>query len=287
MSLFHSDTTASLDAATCPLEGGGAWFKLVSYGEYPHRLGLQVVTREAAQAMADEFRSLGQRLARRFRGVPVYIGHPDDGNFRGLVGHGDTRAYGWVRQLEARDDGLWVRIRWSKLGQELLDNAHFQFLSPRWEMHPIGGGRFLPKLLVSIGLTNHPNIAGEAIANAELALGAEPAGDGAGGDGREELPSFGIPVAGVLARPALPIAANTRGLAGGILGRSALSVQLAGGFRRWESKAGERRLLALVGERMVSANETFTAAWRNVKASHPALFPAKTFSNSLERGPSL
>jgi hypothetical protein len=285
MNLFQSATTASLDTATCPLEEGGTWFKLVSYGEYPHRMGLQVVTREAAQGMADEFHSLVQRLARRFRGVPVYIGHPDDGNFRGLLGHGDSRAYGWVKQLEARDDGLWVRIRWSKAGQELVDNAHFQFLSPRWEMHPLGGGRFLPKLLVSIGLTNHPNIAGEAIANARTAAMEPPTGERDVGDGREEIPIFGTLTAGVPSRQALPIAANTRGLAGGILHRSALSAQLVSGAR--EKKETEQRLLALVSERMVSANETFTAAWKSVKASHPALFPANTFSNAVERGPSL
>jgi hypothetical protein len=141
------------------------WIKLVDYGEYPHRLGMQVVDRSACEHMAKHFSSLCQRLARRFRGVPIFIGHPDDPNYRGQAGHGDTRAYGWVKFLEAREDGLWVYPRWSQPGRDLLENAHFKFFSPRWELVPLGGDRFSPKQLISIGFTNHPNIEVEAIAN--------------------------------------------------------------------------------------------------------------------------
>lgn len=152
---------------------GLVWLKLVDYGEYDHRFGMQVITRASAEKMVLHFRSLSQRLARRFRGIPIYIGHPDDPDFRGRPGHDDTRAYGWVKDLEARDDGLWIHAKWSKAGQELLDNAFFKFLSPRWEMEMLGNSRFSPKQLISIGLTNHPNIAMEAIANQESVVPSE------------------------------------------------------------------------------------------------------------------
>jgi len=97
--------------------------------------------------------------------VPLYVGHPDDPTFAGRAGHDDTRAYAWVTSLEARPDGLYILPRWSEPGRELLRHAFYKFLSPRWQMQPLGDGVFQPVRLLSIGLTNHPNIPGEAIAN--------------------------------------------------------------------------------------------------------------------------
>jgi hypothetical protein len=255
-------------AADAPQTAASGWLKLVEYGEYPHRLGLQVVTAEAARRMVRNFNSLVQRLARRFRGVPVYIGHPDDAQYSGLAGHGDTRAYGWVRSLEAREDSFWAYVNWSRAGQELIDNVHFKFLSPRWEMEAAAQGKFLPRLLLSIGLTNHPNLPSESIAELE---------DGAGAaNGRVE------PGSGAFSAPSLPVLANECRLSGD-WGRAPLSRDLH--LRR--NPAGKmqgQRLLSLVSERMVSADESFTAAWRSIKNTHPALFDATTFSTA-EKSP--
>jgi hypothetical protein len=46
-------------------------------------------------------------------------------------------SYGWVMALESRDDGFYGQIKWSKAGNELLENA---------------------QSLISVGLTNQPNI---------------------------------------------------------------------------------------------------------------------------------
>lgn len=141
------------------------WIKLVDYGEHPHRLGMQVITEESASEMVKNFHSLWGKFSRRFRGVPIYIGHPDDPHFQGKPGHSDTRAYAWVKDIAARHDGIWILPKWSEAGRDLLKNAYFKFLSPRWEMTPLGAQRFTPRALVSIGLTNNPNIPVEAIAN--------------------------------------------------------------------------------------------------------------------------
>ncbi|HVU37935.1 MAG TPA: phage protease [Opitutales bacterium] len=143
----------------------GQWLKLAEYGDWPHPSGLQRFTRPAAENMVRGFQSLWGRLRRRFGGVPVYVGHPDDPGFAGQAGHDDTRAYAWVTSLEAREDGLYILPRWSEAGRELLNNAFYKFLSPRWQLRPLGDGAFEPVKLLSIGLTNHPNIPGEAIAN--------------------------------------------------------------------------------------------------------------------------
>jgi len=143
----------------------GQWLKLADYGDWPHASGLQRVTQPSAAAMVRGFQSLWGRLRRKFGGVPVYVGHPDDPAFAGQAGHDDTRAYAWVTSLEARPDGLYILPRWSEPGRELLRHAFYKFLSPRWQMRPLGNGIFEPVRLLSIGLTNHPNIPGEAIAN--------------------------------------------------------------------------------------------------------------------------
>lgn len=143
----------------------GQWLKLAEYGDWPHPAGLQRFNQPAAENMVRHFQSLWGRLRRRFGGVPLYVGHPDDPTFAGQSGHEDTRAYAWVTSLEARPDGLYILPRWSEAGRELLHNAFYKFLSPRWQLRPLGNGTFEPIRLISIGLTNHPNIPGEAIAN--------------------------------------------------------------------------------------------------------------------------
>ncbi|MDR1434897.1 MAG: phage protease [Puniceicoccales bacterium] len=140
------------------------WLKLVEYGDHPHREGVQRVTREVAVEMQRKFHSLRARLARKFGGIPVYIGHPDDQNFSNLPGHGDSRSYAWVQDIEAREDGIWILPKWSEVGKTMIENSFFRFLSPRWEMKR-SGNFLVPIRLISVGLTNHPNILGDAIAN--------------------------------------------------------------------------------------------------------------------------
>lgn len=141
------------------------WVKLADYGLHPHTRGLQRLTRDAAQKIVNYNKSLIARLKRSFGGVPVYIGHPDDPAYRGQPGHSDTRAYAWIHELEAREDGLWAKPTWSKIGKELLENAHYKHLSPRWKLAENADGSWQPVELISVGLTNLPNIQGPTIAN--------------------------------------------------------------------------------------------------------------------------
>jgi hypothetical protein len=169
-----SDDPAILGAANALADqpAPGQWLKLADYGDWPHPSGLQRFTPESAATMVRGFQSLWGRLRRRFGGVPLYIGHPDDPAFAGQSGHDDTRAYAWITSLEARTDGLYIHPRWSEPGREMLQNAFYKFLSPRWQMRPLGDGTFEPVSLLSVGLTNNPNIPGEAIANQKPATEA-------------------------------------------------------------------------------------------------------------------
>lgn len=156
------------------------WVQLSPYGDFPHARGLQRVDQATAAAMVRHFESFAARLGRLFGGAPFYVGHPDM-----VAGEGiDRKAYGWVEALEARENGLFGRVKWSDAGLELLRQGHFKFLSPYWEAREIGRERgervYQPVALISVGLTNQPNIPVQPLAN-ESGRAAE-SGDEARGD---------------------------------------------------------------------------------------------------------
>lgn len=170
------------------------WLRLAEYGDWPHSRGLQRFTPQAAATMVRYFKSLRGRLARKFGGLPVYIGHPDDAHFSGHTGHTDTRAYAWVTDLDARSDGLYGAFKWSAAGEELLGNAFYKFLSPRWAMESLGKDTFAPVRLLSVGLTNQPNIPGDAIANS-TAISHAPGTSTDTGNTCTHLPAATVPPA--------------------------------------------------------------------------------------------
>ena len=139
------------------------WIKLVEYGEYPHEEGIQVLNFTAGEEMSRRFRSLRSRLVRKFAAVPIYIGHPDDPKFAKQLGHKDTQAYAWVQDIDARVDGVWINARWTDVGKKMIQQEFFKYLSPRWKMKEIAENRYQPIQLLSIGLTNQPNILNKTI----------------------------------------------------------------------------------------------------------------------------
>ncbi len=146
----------------------GDYLQLSPYGDFPHPRGLQRVDPEAADLMVKRFNSFRGKLGRLFGGAPFYIGHPDTPHASDLA---DKKAYGWVMELEAREDGIYGRVKWSQAGLDLLKNAHFKYLSPYWEAQQISSdtGRplFRPTNLISVGLTNQPNLPVKPLANSE------------------------------------------------------------------------------------------------------------------------
>jgi hypothetical protein len=137
---------------------------VVPYGEFPHKVGLQIFDRTAAEEIVKAHNSAMSRLARWATGngtsYPVYVGHPD------LAGSKDTdkRAYGWIENMAVTDDGLHMSVKWSEAGRDLVENAHFKFYSPLWWTKKVKGG-IRPIALKSMGLTNDPNIPVPALAN--------------------------------------------------------------------------------------------------------------------------
>jgi len=149
-----------LDIELCTIcneafQASNEWIQLSPYGEFPHKLGVQCFKKPEAESIVKSWESLGN-VGVRLVGMPIYLGHPDHPDFERR--YFDTRAYGRIKKLEARDDGLYAQVKWNKLGKEAIDNEMFHGVSVNWLVNKGPDGKLHPKALKSVGLTNEPNI---------------------------------------------------------------------------------------------------------------------------------
>ena len=140
------------------------WAQVCPLGEFPHAgAGVtQVVDAEACAAMKADFTA--RAAEPNFPGVLVDFDH-----FSMDAGK-PSEAAGWIGALEARDDGLWATIRWTDAGLAAVTGGRYRLVSPVFPepsaCEDLGGGRIRPRQLVSVALTNDPNIkGGRPIAN--------------------------------------------------------------------------------------------------------------------------
>lgn len=155
-------------AINVSLQPDSAGWILVRYGVYPNQVGLQIFDRAAAEAIVSAANSLASRAADRFRGQPIYVGHPDDPAWRKANPGVRAEAVGRLPELKVSDEGLLLRPAFNDEGKRLLagDAPAYDSFSPHWGMVPTthqGRAAFRPVELYSIGLTNQPNIPGSWI----------------------------------------------------------------------------------------------------------------------------
>lgn len=138
----------------------------VPYGIWPHKNGRQRFDRGAGERMQQAIRGtlagVKRLLTTGARRLPVYIGHPD------VPGRGaefpDKRAMGWVDDIQVENDGVRLEVSWTEEGRRQIEQGHFRFYSPYWEVE-YDEGNLLPVELISVGLTNNPNIPVPPLAN--------------------------------------------------------------------------------------------------------------------------
>jgi len=143
---------------------GDGWVQVTPCGEFPHAGAgvVQVIDRAACDRIAADF--TGRKADANFPGVLVDFDHfsLDSGQ--------SSEAAGWITELESRDTGLWARVRWSDAGLAAVQGGRFRLMSPVFpppsQCEDLGGGKIRPRALVSVALTNEPNIkGGRPIAN--------------------------------------------------------------------------------------------------------------------------
>lgn len=170
---------------------GDGW-ALIPYGQHPNERGLQPFGKAEAERMVAYFKNTWNTIKRAFIGMPILRGHPDmaksvrrelarekDASKRAALQslintierrYPDKTVYGTVTELEARDAGLALRCVLTEEGAALVNEGGLHCFSPHWlclagEPGPDGKPTQVPVYLVSIGLTDRPNIAGTSLVN--------------------------------------------------------------------------------------------------------------------------
>lgn len=83
---------------------------------------------------------------------------------------GETKAYAWITGLEKTDDGLRGTMQFTECGAEAVANGEYRFLSPVWRVDKDGN----PFELISVALTNTPNLPLNSIGNSKIEEPVEP-----------------------------------------------------------------------------------------------------------------
>lgn len=106
------------------------WYQIEAKGEHPNRAAgvVQVIDDEAAQNIVNRFNEDAANGKLR-HGNEMLIDHehfsdqPDQ----------ETRAYGWLQELQNRADGIYARVRWTKTGREAVDGGDYRFFSTEYD----------------------------------------------------------------------------------------------------------------------------------------------------------
>jgi phage I-like protein len=86
----------------------------------------------------------------RSRGVDLVV----DYEHQSLQGE-RAPAAGWIKDLEARTDGLWAKVEWTRQAREYLLSKEYRYFSPVLRLDPSSRR---PTALMHLGLTNVPAI---------------------------------------------------------------------------------------------------------------------------------
>jgi hypothetical protein len=166
------------------------WYQIEALGHHPNRAAgvVQVIDAEAAQSIVNRFNA--EAAAGRLRqGHEMLIDHehfseqPDQ----------ETRAYGWLQELQNRADGIYGRIRWTSTGRSAVDGGDYRFFSTEYEAQDLkvlnaesgkresGNKMVRPLRLDGLTLTNMNNNRGQKpITNRCAGDEATSRGSGAG-----------------------------------------------------------------------------------------------------------
>ena len=133
-----SNATSKTEGANLP-----QWIRLLPRGQVELLDSRQPfeVDQESLDAMVKDFAS---------RGVDLVI----DYEHQSLKGE-RAPAAGWIKELEAREDGLWARVEWTTQAQEYLRQREYRYFSPVLRLSP---ETRKPAVLMQVGLTNVPAI---------------------------------------------------------------------------------------------------------------------------------
>jgi phage I-like protein len=127
------------------------WVHLIPAGTFSGRDGRGPYTLDA-KAVLDAFAANGADL-------------PIDYDHQSLTADekaGPVPDAGWIKELQAREDGIWARVEWTPRAAELLANKEYRYLSPVFR-YQAKTGKVVA--LTGAGLTHNPNLYLQAAAS--------------------------------------------------------------------------------------------------------------------------
>lgn len=125
-------------------ETGGTWIQAMPLGTYQHPVYGEI------KFDAERVSRFADNVNRGVRGQELDIDYDHKAH------HGE--AAGWVRQAQARTDGLWLLVEWTKSAAEKIKEKAYRYFSPEFVdewTNPISNQTF-QDVLFGGGITNRP-----------------------------------------------------------------------------------------------------------------------------------
>lgn len=146
---FHADLSSITFEEVTKTDDSGtevtvdaSWVHSLSIGEFKHPLWGKI------SLTADRMKRFADSVNNKVRGVDIAI---DYDHFS------DGAAAGWVQKAEARDNGLWMFVEWTKKAAEQIRNKEYRYFSSEFadEWEDAQGNEF-QDVIIGGGLTNRP-----------------------------------------------------------------------------------------------------------------------------------
>lgn len=146
------------DAAAAPAEGeSGRWIMLLPAGSFSGRDGRGPYTTDNVDGMRRVIEATTQRAG----STDLVVDYDHQSQFSAVPGvGGKAPAAGWIKQYEARPDGLYGLIKWTGPAAQAIQAEEYRYISPVYQHDKTG--KVLR--LISAGLTNTPNLDLAAVA---------------------------------------------------------------------------------------------------------------------------
>ncbi|RUU11407.1 hypothetical protein EOD08_32045, partial [Mesorhizobium sp. M6A.T.Ca.TU.002.02.2.1] len=169
--LISAALASTHSTALTAADADGKWLQLTPAGKFSGRNG------QGPWVTGDKA-SMEQIVAntRQYAGsTDLAIDYDHQTVFGAVPGvGGKAPAAGWIKELQARDDGIWGRVEWTAAASTAIKAGEYRYLSPVF-FHEKTTGRVLAIRMA--GLTNTPNLDLVAVAASALFPLDNPTGD--------------------------------------------------------------------------------------------------------------
>ncbi|MCF1449985.1 hypothetical protein FS815_24655 [Agrobacterium vitis] len=153
----HSVTLSGTDAAL-PADGAsGHWIMLLPAGAFSGRDGRGPYSINGVDGMRQVIAATEQRAGT----TDLVVDYDHQTQFAAVPGvGGQAPAAGWIKQLDARPEGLFGLVEWTDKAAQSIRAGEYRYISPVYQHDK--RGQVLR--LISAGLTNVPNLDLAAVA---------------------------------------------------------------------------------------------------------------------------